>query len=95
MNILEDQALQDAIAGLPRWTLSEQGLRRELSFADFKQALAFVNRVGALAEAAGHHPDIDVRYNRVALTLITHDVGGITRRDIKMAKHLDRDLEIE
>lgn len=92
MEILEDQALQEAIAGLPNWTLGEQGLRRELSFVNFKDALEFVNTVGYLAEAAGHHPDIDIRYNRVVLTLISHDAGGITRRDIKLAGRLDREL---
>ncbi len=92
MEILEGHALQEAIAETPKWTLAEHGLRREMSFADFKEALAFVNRVGMLAEAAGHHPDIDIRYNRVLLTLITHDAGGITRQDIEMAERLDREL---
>jgi 4a-hydroxytetrahydrobiopterin dehydratase len=92
MDILEGQALQKAVVGLPKWKLGEQGLRREMSFPDFKGALAFVNRVGILAEAAGHHPDIDIRYNRIVLTLISHDAGGITRRDTEMAARLDGEL---
>jgi 4a-hydroxytetrahydrobiopterin dehydratase len=92
MEKLEDQALQEAIAGLPKWKLGEQGLSRQMSFPDFKGALVFVNRVGMLAEAAGHHPDIDIRYNRVLLTLISHDAGGITRRDIEMAVRLDGEM---
>jgi 4a-hydroxytetrahydrobiopterin dehydratase len=55
--------------------------------------MGFVNRVAAVAEAAGHHPDIDVRYNHVVLGLISHDAGGITERDADMASRLDKEFE--
>jgi 4a-hydroxytetrahydrobiopterin dehydratase len=55
----------------------------------FVGALAFVNQVGVLAEAANHHPDIDIRYNRVTLALMTHDSGGITYKDIDLATQID------
>ena len=54
--------------------------------------MAFVNRVAALAESAGHHPDIDIRYNQVLLGLVSHDAGGITERDTSMAGRIDREL---
>jgi 4a-hydroxytetrahydrobiopterin dehydratase len=60
-------------------------LEREFRFDDFAQALAFVNRVGELAEAADHHPDIELRYNRVTLRWWTHSAGGITERDGELA----------
>jgi 4a-hydroxytetrahydrobiopterin dehydratase len=55
--------------------------------------MAFVNRVAALAETAGHHPDIDIRYNQVILGLISHDAGGITKRDSAMAGRIDKEFE--
>lgn len=60
-------------------------MEREFRFDDFAQALAFVNRVGELAEAADHHPDIELRYNRVTLRWWTHSAGGITERDRELA----------
>lgn len=58
---------------------------KQFRFPDFVQSLAFVNRVGAIAEQLGHHPDITINYNRVRLDLITHDAGGLTDLDFKMA----------
>ena len=56
--------------------------------------MTFVNRVAALAEAAGHHPDIDIRYNQVRLALVSHDAGGITERDANMANRLSNESEV-
>jgi 4a-hydroxytetrahydrobiopterin dehydratase len=58
---------------------------RTFKFKDFVGSLAFVNKVGELAEKAGHHPDIDIRYNKVRLALVTHDAGGITAKDFDLA----------
>ncbi len=58
-------------------------------FPDFAAALAFVNRVGTAAEQAGHHPDIDIRYNRVRLALVSHDAGGLTEKDFALAATID------
>jgi 4a-hydroxytetrahydrobiopterin dehydratase len=76
----------------PEWKLQEGKLVREWAFKDFVEAMQFVNRVAVLAEAAGHHPDIDVRYNRVLLGLVSHDAGGITKRDSAMANRIDTEL---
>lgn len=88
MEKLTQQELEGALSGLPEWKLEDGKLVRDWNFKDFKQAMHFVNSVAAMAEAAGHHPDIDIRYNRVRLALVTHDAGGITRNDTEMAVHI-------
>jgi 4a-hydroxytetrahydrobiopterin dehydratase len=92
MQKLNEQELRDAVANLPQWKLEEGKLVRDWKFADFIAAMAFVDRVAVLAEAAGHHPDIDIRYNRVRLALVTHDAGGITAKDADMAASLNEAL---
>lgn len=77
----------------PNWKLDEDKLIRDWSFRDFAEAMEFVNRVAALAESSNHHPDIDIRYNKVRLGLISHDAGGITGRDTKMAGAIDREFD--
>jgi 4a-hydroxytetrahydrobiopterin dehydratase len=78
------------LSSLPDWKIEGGELVRTYKFADFVTALAFVNRVGKLAEAAGHHPDIDIRYNKVRLALVTHDEGGLTNKDFDLAGHADK-----
>jgi len=81
-------SLEDArsrLAGLPGWQIEAGELVRTFQFKDFVAALHFVNKVGEAAEAAGHHPDIDIRYNRVRLGLVTHDAGGLTAKDFDLA----------
>ena len=73
---------------LPDWKLKEGQLVRTWTFKDFVAAMTFVNRVAELAEQANHHPDIDIRYNRVQLALVSHDAGGITSRDADMARRI-------
>jgi 4a-hydroxytetrahydrobiopterin dehydratase len=90
MSRLDEAALARALAGTPGWTRAGNELRRTYRFRDFREALAFVNRVGAVAEDAGHHPDIDIRYDTVTLALTTHDAGGLTARDFDLARAIDR-----
>jgi 4a-hydroxytetrahydrobiopterin dehydratase len=75
------------------WRLDSGKLVREWSFNNFAEAMTFVNKVADLAESAGHHPDIDIRYNKVLLGLVSHDAGGITKRDTKMAARLSSELK--
>lgn len=86
--ILSQDQLNALLGDLPDWTLEEGQLVRSWTFKDFAAAMAFVNRIAGLAEEANHHPDIDIRYNRVRLALISHDAGGITRRDAEMARRI-------
>lgn len=78
------------LRALPGWQIVGGELTRTFKFEDFRAALAFVNRVGERAEQAGHHPDIDIRYNRVRLCLVTHDAGGLTARDFDLAAAADK-----
>jgi len=70
---------------MSRWSQRPDALERDFEFDDFAGAIAFVNRVAELAESENHHPDIDVRWNKVTLRWITHSAGGITERDRELA----------
>jgi 4a-hydroxytetrahydrobiopterin dehydratase len=72
------------------WTREGDVLVTSVKLKDFAAALRFVNAVGAAAEAANHHPDIDIRWNTVNLALTTHDAGGLTRFDLALAAEIDR-----
>jgi 4a-hydroxytetrahydrobiopterin dehydratase len=91
-NALSAAEIEKVLKDHPTWKLREGKLVREWTFKDFVQAMGFVNRVAEVAEAAGHHPDIDIRYNRVLLGLVSHDAGGITERDATMAGKIDKEL---
>jgi 4a-hydroxytetrahydrobiopterin dehydratase len=90
---LNPAEIEEALKTHPEWHLEAGKFVRKWTFKDFVDAMAFVNRVAAIAEAAGHHPDIDIRYNQVILGLISHDAGGITRRDAAMAGRIDKEFE--
>ncbi|MDP9040028.1 MAG: 4a-hydroxytetrahydrobiopterin dehydratase [Acidobacteriota bacterium] len=86
--LLSPSELQGLLEDLPEWSIREGALVREWTLPGFPEAMLFVNRVAALAERANHHPDIDIRYSRVLLSLVSHDSGGITARDAAMAREL-------
>ena len=74
---------------LTKWTLEGDQIARLLTFANFVDAMVFVNRVAEIAEEEGHHPEIRIVYNRVTLILSTHDAGGLTLKDFQMARRID------
>jgi 4a-hydroxytetrahydrobiopterin dehydratase len=78
------------LGSLPEWKVEKGELVRTFSFADFRAAIRFVNRVAEAAEQAGHHPDLDIRYNKVRLALVTHSAGGLTERDFALAEAADK-----
>jgi 4a-hydroxytetrahydrobiopterin dehydratase len=86
--VLKETEIREALKSLPEWKIVGNAIRREYQFKDFLEAMAFVNEVAESAEAANHHPDIDIRYNKVTLVLTSHDSGGVTQRDLKMAKQI-------
>lgn len=86
---LDPAALAHRVAALAGWSVEGEHLVRAFSFPDFAQALAFVNRVGAEAEAQWHHPDLTLGWGRVAVSLTTHEVGGVTERDFRLAEAID------
>ena len=89
---LSQTALAEALASLEGWTMSEGGdaLERTYRFSDFMTAFGFMGRVAVYADVVDHHPEWFNVYNRVDVTLTSHDAGGVTRRDIAMARFMDR-----
>ena len=85
---LTDAQRDAALGSLPGWTLRQDGLAisRRFTFADFSEAFAFMTRVALLAEKADHHPEWSNVWNRVDITLTTHDAGGLSARDVAMAE---------
>ena len=88
MSRLDETEITRRLAGLAGWERRGNEIRRTFAFSDFRAALAFVNRVGELAEAMDHHPDIDIRYSRVTLALTTHDAGGLSASDFELAERI-------
>lgn len=88
---LSDSERDALLAAHPRWSLARDGLaiERKFQFADFSEAWGFMSRVALLAEAHDHHPEWFNVYNRVEITLTTHDAGGLSVRDSKMASAID------
>jgi 4a-hydroxytetrahydrobiopterin dehydratase len=82
--------IKSALATVPEWTRKDVTISRTYQFKDFPAAVRFVDAVAELAEAAWHHPDIDIRWNKVTLTLTTHDAGGLTKKDFVLAQKFDR-----
>jgi 4a-hydroxytetrahydrobiopterin dehydratase len=92
MSLLSDSEVERRLPGVPLWQVGEERvIARELAFANFADAIAFVNRVAEAAELANHHPDILVHgWNKVRLTLSTHSAGGLTDADFRLAAEIDR-----
>jgi 4a-hydroxytetrahydrobiopterin dehydratase len=92
---LEESAARALLAQTPGWRLEEGGtrLKRGFEFADFVEAMRFVNRVAEVAEAEGHHPDIAIHWNKVELTLWTHKIGGLHENDFILAAKVDALLQ--
>ena len=85
-----DAKISPALALIPDWQLQDGKIVRTFQFKDFPAAIKFVDNVAALAEQAWHHPDIDIRWNKVTLTLTTHDAGGLTEKDFALARQFDK-----
>jgi 4a-hydroxytetrahydrobiopterin dehydratase len=81
---------QQRVKRLNGWTLEGDAIRKQFTFANFVEAIAFVNRLAPQAEAADHHPDIQIQYKRVTLTYSTHSEGGLTEKDFEGAAVADR-----
>ncbi len=88
---LSPDKVRALLSAVPAWQLADgPRLQRTLRFADFAELMVFVNRLAALAEEEGHHPDFSVRWNELVLALWTHDVSGLSRNDFILAAKLDR-----
>lgn len=89
IELLDSPAIESRLAELPAWRREGDTLVCDIVLKDFAEALDYVNRVGSLAEAAQHHPDIDIRWNRVRLVLTTHSRGGLTEKDFSLAEQIE------
>lgn len=88
---LSDVEIHRALAALNGWSRRGDALVKTFSFSRFADGIAFVNRVARIADEMDHHPDIDIRYTRVTMTLSTHDAGGVTKTDFKLAERIEND----
>ena len=86
---LDEGKIISALATLPHWSRHGQIISRTFAFQDFPAAMKFVNAAAEIAEAAQHHPDVDIRWNKVTLALTTHDAGGLTEKDFALARQCD------
>jgi 4a-hydroxytetrahydrobiopterin dehydratase len=89
MALLKDDEIQRELKALHGWQWEGDAIQKQYSFGSFAEAMAFANRVASMAEAQDHHPDILVQYSKVTLTSSSHDVGGLTARDFKLARAID------
>lgn len=87
--LIEAAEAEKALSSFDGWEVEEKSISKRFLFPSFLEAIAFVNKVATKSEKEEHHPDIDVRYNKVRLTLSTHSEGGITEKDIKLARIID------
>jgi 4a-hydroxytetrahydrobiopterin dehydratase len=90
MAVLTDPEIKQSLGRLSGWQQKGGAIQRTFEFPDFKTAMQFVNRIAEAAEQAGHHPDIDIRYNKVTMALVSHDAGGVTERDVRMAERINQ-----
>ncbi len=87
--LLQPEEVEQALKKVPEWELEDKSITRTYEFDDFSEAMEFVNNVAEIAEDAEHHPDIDIRWNKVVLALSTHSKGGITENDFEVAERID------
>jgi len=87
---LSSSEIKAALKRVSKWSKRGVTISRTYKFKDFPAAIRFVNKAARIAEKAWHHPDIDIRWNKVALTLTTHDEGGLTAKDFDLAWKFDR-----
>jgi 4a-hydroxytetrahydrobiopterin dehydratase len=89
VSTLPHEAIHLRLADFEGWHLAGNAIERTFDRADFDGSIRFVNQVAAAANAAGHHPDIRISWNRVTVTLSSHDAGGVTERDFALARKID------
>lgn len=87
---LSESEIESRLQDLPGWDGDDEELERAYSFADFKEAMFFVNAVAGVAEAMNHHPEIEISYNEVEIELTTHSEGGVTEKDFELAVRIEQ-----
>jgi 4a-hydroxytetrahydrobiopterin dehydratase len=90
MPALSPQDTENRVRNLTGWKIESGELTKTFTFKDFLSSVDFVNQIAKIAEGAGHHPDIDIRYNKVRIALVTHDAGGLTEKDFELAGGIEK-----
>lgn len=90
MSLLSSDEIAACLRRSPGWQLTDRAIRKQYTFDTFLDGIRFVDRVATVAEAADHHPDIDIRYTRVTMTLSTHSAGGLTDKDFALADQIEK-----
>ncbi len=93
MTLLNDAQRRESMKKLDDWELDGETISKRFAFSGFLDSIAFVTRVAVLAELADHHPDIDIRWNKVTLALTTHEAGGLTQKDVDLAAAIERSMD--
>ncbi len=88
--LLSNAEIDNALSSLPEWSLDGSSITRTVELPTFPAAIQFVSRVATAAEAAGHHPDIDIRWRKLTFTLSTHSEGGLTSKDVDLAREIEK-----
>ena len=88
-DLIPANELKEALKKCPEWEIEKKSIVRTIEFEEFTEAIDFINDLAEIAEDAQHHPDIDIRFTKVTLTLTTHDAGGVTESDIELAHRID------
>ena len=92
-DLIEKSDLKDYLKRIPEWDLEGKKIERQFEFDEFMDAIDFVNGVAEISEESEHHPDIDIRWNKVKLILSTHNKGGLTDLDFELAEKIDTLVE--
>jgi 4a-hydroxytetrahydrobiopterin dehydratase len=88
--VLSKAEIQEKLKGMPGWSLMGKSVHKKYTLKSFMPAIDLVNKIAAVAEKAGHHPDITINYNIVAISLSTHSEGGVTEKDFDLARQIDQ-----
>jgi 4a-hydroxytetrahydrobiopterin dehydratase len=88
-DLLNKSAIESALKSMPGWAEKEDSITKTFTRKDFIAAMAFVTKVAIISERADHHPDIDIRWNKITITLSTHSMNGLTKKDFHLAKEID------
>ncbi|MDB6152130.1 MAG: pterin-4-alpha-carbinolamine dehydratase [Chthoniobacteraceae bacterium] len=93
-DLLNSQDIKTSLKRVPEWEHEKKHIERSFEFDDFSDSIDFVNSVAEIAEEDEHHPDIDIRFNKVRLSLSTHSEGGLTEKDFDLAEKIDTLVEV-
>lgn len=85
--------ITESLKALPGWKHQGEVITKQYTFKEFMDGIRFINRIAEIAEKMDHHPDIEVNYKRITFTLSTHDQGGITEKDVKLAEAIEREFK--